>query len=530
LPAILLPPSGVVFLGKRAGCPGKVLHLSPAAGRASPIWYTWRGRRPGMPQINACFVPMQDDGARLQFLGANRQVTGSRHYLDTGRCRVLVDCGQFQERPYLDRNWEPSPVPLESLDAVVLTHAHIDHCGLLPRLVRQGLRAPIYATEASAELVEIVLRDSAHIHEEDAAFKQKRHRKEGRTGPHPVVPLFTNDDVDRLMPLVRGVPYGRRFRLGQDLEAVFHDAGHILGSAIVEFSVRRPAGTDHVVFSGDLGQWDRPILRDPTLLEEADYVIMESTYGDREHTSREDVESQLAAAIVRTVGRGGNVVIPTFAIERAQELMYHLSRLFEQHRIPRVPVYLDSPMAIAVTRLFDRHRECYDEITQEIVNRGRQPLGFPSLRLVRTPEESKAINDSKMPAVIMATSGMCTAGRIKHHLVHNVGRPECMVLFTGFQVRGTLGRQILDGNPEVRIHGRMHRVRAEVAEIQGLSGHADRPALLRWLSALRRPPRGLFLVHGEESSSLALADQVRRQWNWNVLVPHYQQVVALNGT
>lgn len=466
---------------------------------------------------------------RLQFLGANRQVTGSRHYLDTGTSRVLVDCGQFQERPYLDRNWEPSPVPLDSLDALVVTHAHIDHCGLLPRLARQGLRGPIYATEASAELLEIVLRDSAHIHEEDAAFKQKRHRKEGRTGPHPVVPLFTNDDVDRVMPLVRGMPYGRPIRLGQDVEAVFHDAGHILGSAIVEFRVRQGADICRLLFSGDLGQWDKPILRDPTLLEEADYVVMESTYGDREHLPREDVESQLAAAIGRTVGRGGNVVIPTFAIERAQELMYHLSRLFEQRRIPHVPVYLDSPMAIAVTRLFDRHRECYDDITQEIVNQGRQPMGFPSLRLVRTPEESKAINEAKMPAVIMATSGMCTAGRIKHHLVHNVGRPECMVLFTGFQVRGTLGRQILDGNPEVRIHGRMHRVRAEVAEIQGLSGHADRSALLRWLGALHRPPRTLFLVHGEEASSLALAEHLRGQWNWNVVVPHYQQVAMLDG-
>lgn len=475
------------------------------------------------------FLVFRDGRVRLQFLGANRQVTGSRHYLDTETTRLLIDCGQFQERPYLDRNWELSPVPLGSLNALVLTHAHIDHCGLLPRLAREGLRGPIYATEASAELLEIVLRDAAHIHEEDAAFKQKRHRKEGRTGPHPVVPLFTHDDVERVMPLVRGMPYGRPIRLGQDVELVFHDAGHILGSAIVEFLVQQGGSRCRVVFSGDLGQWDKPILRDPTLLEEADYVIMESTYGDRQHHSRQDVESQLAAAISRTVGRGGNVVIPTFAIERAQELMYHLSRLFEAQRIPRVPVYLDSPMAIAVTRLFERHRECYDEITQEIVHQGRQPMGFAHLRLVRTAEESKAINSAKMPVVIMATSGMCTAGRIKHHLVHNVGRPECMVLFTGFQVRGTLGRQILDGNPEVRIHGRMHRVRAEVAEIQGLSGHADRSALVRWLGALRRPPRTLFLVHGEESSSLALADQLRRQWNWHVVVPHYQQIATLDG-
>ncbi len=466
---------------------------------------------------------------KLQFLGANRQVTGSRHYLESDGARVLVDCGQFQERPYLDRNWEPSPVPLDRLDAVVLTHAHVDHCGLLPRVVREGFRRPVYTTEPSAELLEIVLRDSAHIQEEDAAFKQKRHRKEGRTGPHPVVPLFTARDIDRVMPLVHGVPYGQPIQVNDHLEGTFHDAGHILGSAIVELRVREGGQHHRLLFSGDLGQWGKPILRDPTLFDQADYVVMESTYGDREHPVREDIETQLAEAITQTVRKGGNVVVPTFAIERAQELMYHIGRLVEAGRLPRVPMYLDSPMAVEVTRLFDRHTECFDDEARELLDQGRQPLHTAGLKLLRTADESKALNSAKMPSVIMAPSGMCTAGRIKHHLVHNITRPECMILFTGFQVRGTLGRQILDGHPEVRIHGRMWRVRARVAEIHGFSGHADRTGLLRWLGAFGSPPRRLFIVHGEEQSSLALADQILREKGWQVDVPHYGEQVVLNG-
>ena len=272
---------------------------------------------------------------KLQFLGADRQVTGSRHYLEAGDTKILVDCGMFQERQYLDRNWEPSPVPPKEINALVLTHAHLDHCGLIPRLVHEGFRGPILTTPASADLAELILRDAAEIQMEDVAFKQKRHRKEGRRAEHPEIPLFTDKDVDRSVPLFDKVPYGQPAGVDGNVQVTFHDAGHILGSAIVQLDVRHNGQSRRILFSGDLGQWDKPILRDPTVFSQADFIVMESTYGDRDHVRREDAESQLADVIRRTVADGGNVVIPVFAVERAQELVYHLSRLMEAGSIPR---------------------------------------------------------------------------------------------------------------------------------------------------------------------------------------------------
>lgn len=462
---------------------------------------------------------------KLQFLGANRQVTGSRYYLEAGKARVLVDCGMFQEREFLDRNWEPSPVLARQLDAVILTHAHLDHCGLVPKLVREGFRGPIYTTPASAELVELVLRDSAKIQEEDVAFKQKRHRKEGRQGKHPEVPLYTIEDVERAVPRLEPVPYGRPVAINGHVELTFHDAGHILGSANVELQVDNGNDGRRIVFSGDVGQWGKPILRDPTVLEQADHVIMESTYGDRDHEQREDIETQLAAVVAETLAAGGNLIVPVFAIERAQEMIYYLHRLVDAQKIPRVPIFLDSPMAVEATAIFDRHQECYDDEASQLVNSGHNPFRFPGLTLSRSVEESKKINDLTQPAIIMASSGMCNAGRIKHHLAHNIGRSESTILFTGYQARGTLGRQILEGSRQVRIHGRMWPVRARIAELQGLSGHADRSALLRWLGSLRSPPRHLYLTHGEEEASLALAEQIRTSLGWEVSVPEYQEIV-----
>jgi len=464
---------------------------------------------------------------RLQFLGAQRQVTGSRYLLETGGERILIDCGMFQERDYLDRNWEPSPVPPSRITAVLLTHAHLDHCGLLPRLVHQGFRGPIYATPATSDLAELVLTDAAEIQVEDAAFKRKRHRKEGRRGQHPEIPLFTVKEVRKTVPRFEEVPYGEPIRINDRARVFFHDAGHILGSSILDIEVHENGATRRVVFSGALGQWGKPILRDPTFLDQADYVVMESTYGDRDHEKRDDIETQMATVISETVAAGGNVVVPTFAIERAQELMFYISRLADAGRIPRVPVFLDSPMAADATELFDLHRECYDEEMWQRVNSGHQPLRFRGLKMVRTVEESKAINDLAEPAIIMASSGMCTNGRIKHHLVHNITRPESPILFAGFQVRGTLGRQILDGNPEVRIHGRPWPVRARIAELQGMSGHADRSALIRWLGAFRAPPKQLFLAHGEEHVSLGFAEHLRSALSWQVSVPEYQASVEL---
>jgi metallo-beta-lactamase family protein len=465
---------------------------------------------------------------KLHFLGANRQVTGSRYCLETGAGKVLVDCGMFQERKFLERNWSPSPIPASELDAVLLTHVHIDHSGLLPKLVQQGFRRPIYATRASCELADPVLRDAAEIQEEDAAYKKRRHQKEGRRGKYPEVPLYDERDVRRTLPLFQSVAYGRPIQVIDGLTAVFHDAGHILGSAMIEVRAEENGRSLTVLFSGDIGQHDKPIIRDPTYFRRADYVIMESTYGDRDHEAKGDIETQLAERVNSAVDRGGNVVIPTFAVERAQELMYYISGLVHRKRIPPLPVFVDSPMAVDVTAIYRRHPDAFDQEAFHRICSGDQPFHFPSLQMVRTAEESRAINKLREPAIIMATSGMCTSGRIKHHLRQNLERPESTILFVGYQGQGTLGRQILDRQPEVRIHGRNYRVRAEVAQLYGFSGHADRHGLLRWVRAFEKPPKQLFLTHGEEDAANSLAKAIRDELGWNVRIPEYQESVELS--
>jgi metallo-beta-lactamase family protein len=465
---------------------------------------------------------------RLQFLGAARQVTGSQYYVEADGARLMVDCGMYQERAFLARNWEKSPVRVRDLDALLLTHAHVDHCGLAPKLVQEGFRGPIITTFASADLVELVLRDAAEIQMEDAAFKEKRHRREGRHGQTPIKPLYTMRDVDRTLPLLESVAYDQPVRINDRVHAVFHDAGHILGSAMIELRVSDHGQPRRIVFTGDMGQWGKPIVRNPAVVTEADYIVMESTYGDRDHENHCTVEAQLEKVISETVAAGGKVIVPIFAIERAQEVIYHLNRLLQSRHIPEVPVFLDSPMAADVNEVFRNHRECFDADAEELVSTGLSLLKFPSLHVVRGVEESKSINDLKGPAIIMATSGMCTAGRIKHHLAQHIGDPACTILFVGYQSQGTLGRQILDGNREVRIHGLSRLVRAKVAQIQGISGHADRAGLIEWLRHFQRPPRRVFIVHGEQQASLAFAEQVRQEFDWNVSVPEYREMVTLN--
>jgi metallo-beta-lactamase family protein len=464
---------------------------------------------------------------KLHFLGANRQVTGSQYCLEVGDTQVMVDCGLFQERAFLGRNWETTPIPPRKIDALLLTHAHVDHCGLIPRLVNQGFRGPIFATPPTIDLAEIVLRDSAEIQMEDAEQKRQRHRKEGRQGKYPETPLYTEADVDRTLPRFRPVAYNTPFDVAPGVMALYRDAGHILGSAMIEVTAREASGDRRLLFSGDIGQWNKPLMHDPSVCTSADYVIMESTYGDRDHEDHGDVATQLADVVNDTAARGGNVVIPTFAVERAQELMFHLGRLQRAKRIPELPVCLDSPMAVDVMEVFRRHREYFDAETWNLINAGEPLLDFRMLRMARTVGESVAINRLRESAVIMATSGMCTSGRIKHHLRHNISRPESTVLFVGYQGQGTLGRQILDGQREVRIHGRVWPVRAKIAQVYGFSAHADRSALLKWLGYFRQPPRRLFLTHGEESVALGLAVHLRSTLGWEVSVPEYRQSVAL---
>ena len=464
---------------------------------------------------------------KLQFLGANRQVTGSKYLLDTGKSRVVIDCGMFQERKYAHRNWDASPFDVTQVNAVLLTHAHIDHCGLLPKLFKEGCRAPVFMTKPTVDLVDIMLLDAARIQEEDAKYKKKRHIKEGRKAAHDYEPLFTEDDARLTLGWLNGVDYYSSTKVTDDVRVTFHDAGHILGSSSLSVVCDRDGNSPiTIVFSGDIGQWDKPIIRDPSPLAEADYVVIESTYGDRRHRDAGDIESQLADVISDTARRGGKVVIPTFAVERAQELTYHIGQLVRDDKIPDLPVFLDSPMAADVTEVFRGHRNVYDAETWDLIQSGALPLTFPGLIMSRSTNESRSINEVKGPAIIMSTSGMCTAGRIKHHLRNNLEDPNATVLFVGYQGRGTLGRQILDGREEVRIHGRFYTVKARIAQIYGFSGHADVDGLLQWKDGFKDPPRRAFITHGEEDAAEALAEHLAAS-NWTAHVPEYEEVIQL---
>jgi len=388
---------------------------------------------------------------KIKFLGATHQMTGSSYLLEDTKIKILVDCGMFQERNFINRNWDPFPVPAEKIQYVLLTHIHQDHSGLIPKLVKEGFTGQILLTPASKELFPIVILDSARIQTEDAEFKKRRHEKEGRKGPYPEIPLYTVQDAEKCFPLLKAVPYEQFLQLNEQVKVCFHDAGHILGSAMIEVVFRDENGSKNVIFSGDIGQWDKPLLNNPSVFERADYIIMESTYGDRNNDSPQDIDDKLSKVVNDTIKSNGNIVIPTFAIERAQELLYHFSLLVRSKRIPYIIIFLDSPMAVEVTRVFKQNKNYFDKETKKLIESNRSPFDFPGLKLVESIEGSKAINLIKGSTIIMAGSGMITGGRIKHHLVREITRKESTLLFVGYQAVGTLGRQILDGVSPVRI-------------------------------------------------------------------------------
>lgn len=465
---------------------------------------------------------------KLTPLGAARNVTGSCSLLETDSSRVLIDCGYFQERKFQHRNWDEFPVSPGSIDAVLLTHAHLDHCGRLPRLVAQGFRGRILATSASRDIAAIVLRDSARLQEEDLRQKKKRHSHEGRVSPHPYEPLYTKEDAEDAISLFETVPYGESVEVAAGLRASWHEAGHILGACSIRVEADEAGGrTSSILFSGDVGRKGMPLIRDPAVPPAADVVVLESTYGDRVHDTHASIPDQLADILNSTHRAGGNLVIPSFAVERTQDLFYHFSGLLAAKRIPATLVFLDSPMAVRVTEVFQRHRDLFDEETRELLAGGHSPCDFPGLKMSRTREQSKAINQIRGTVCVIAGSGMCTGGRIKHHLRTNLPREESTILFVGYQAVGTLGRQILERPRSVRVLGQEVEVRARVEQIQGFSGHADRNELKAWLAALPTRPRRVLLNHGEESVSLEFAAGIAAETGLEVEVPEYGKQVVI---
>ncbi len=463
---------------------------------------------------------------QLRFLGAARSVTGSRTLIQTSHARVLVDCGLYQEREFRNRDFEPFPIPAKSIDAVVLTHAHLDHCGLLPKLVKEGFRGSIYASQATCEIAPVVMEDSGVLQEEDARQKNKRHQKQGREGL--VAPLYTKDDAVAVRRRFRAMGLEKPLEIARGITLTLQEAGHILGSTSCKLDITDDNEQRSIVFSGDLGGPGRPILHDPKPFSHADYIVVESTYGDRLHEGAEQVEERLRDVINWTAEKGGNILIPSFAIERAQEVLYRLNRLFKTKQIPALTVFLDSPMAVRVTEIFRHHSELYDEEMRDVLDSGGSPFSFSGLRFCTSRRESQAVNQIRGTAIIIAGAGMCTGGRIKHHLLHNIERPECSVLFVGYQASGTLGRELVEGAKRVRILGQSEvAVRAKIEQIQGFSGHADQHELMLWLSQQAKP-RHLFVNHGGEHVSVKFANQVAQEYGWSTLAPEYGKIVQLS--
>ncbi len=464
---------------------------------------------------------------KITFNGAAREVTGSCHLVETDQGRVLLDCGMIQGgKERHERNREEFPFEPSSLRAVILSHAHIDHSGRLPLLRKKGFRGPVYTTDATAELCKILLTDSAHIQEEDARWKIKRLKK-ARKDYHWVAPLYTEEDARKVCGQVKGVPFHQTVELDRFGSFRFRPAGHILGAAVVELDVPDGDRSRKIVFSGDLGVEGGRLLGRPEPTPKPDVLIMESTYGNRERELNGDRTEELFEIVDRAIRRGGKVIVPAFAVGRSQEIIARLNDLVEGGRLPEIPVILDSPMAVRATEVFEKHPEAWSEEARELCEAGDEPLEFPGLRMTRSVEESKELNNLKGPAIIISASGMCTAGRIKHHLANNISDPSNTILFVGYQARETLGRVISSGVNPVRIFGRMFTVQAEIASIEGFSAHADRTELLEWFESLGGRPGRSFVVHGEEESALAFGEELRSRYEARVDVPEHGQTFHL---
>ncbi len=460
--------------------------------------------------------------ARITFHGAARTVTGSKYLLEAGDSRVLVDCGMFQGVKKLRLlNWEPNPFDVKNLDAVVLTHAHLDHTGFLPRVVKEGFQHKVYCTEATAELAEIILLDSAKIQEYDAQYANKK----GFSKHKPALPLYDVHDVERTVKLFRETGRGKWFSPAEPIWMRFHDAGHLLGSSFIEVEIRDQDPPLRIVFSGDVGLYDGPLYYDPQPPPACDYLICESTYGNRDH-SQIDLMDSLAEVVRRAVDRGGVMLLASFAIGRAQQLIYLLQLLKQENRIPDLPIYLDSPMSCNATKIYKQHSDDHD-LSEGELDAQHPVLDGPRVHLVRKTDESKALNKVEGPAIIISSSGMMTGGRIVHHLKQRLPHEKNTIVLGGYMAYGTRGRRIQDGAETIRMHGKEVPVRAAVESVPGLSGHADRSGLLRWSEDLPAPQK-TFLTHGEPDSAEALAAELRKSRGWDVVLPELGESHELN--
>lgn len=458
---------------------------------------------------------------KIKFCGASTGVTGSCHLLTSGEHKILLDCGQFQGGKAQDAlNYEKFPFEPSEIECVVLSHAHIDHCGRLPLLTKRGFEGKIYCTDATADLLSVMLKDSAYIHEKETEWKN---RKAERAGREQVEPLYTIEDAEKALSLVSPILYDQQIEINSDMKIVFNDAGHILGSAITELWVTEDDKESKIVFSGDLGMEGRPILRDPTYIKKADYVIMETTYGNRIHKELGTGVDKLIEIILNTTRRGGNVVIPSFAVGRTQELIYELNRFYDSNNeyrkeLDKIFVYIDSPMATTATEIFRRNAQVFDEETREYILKGDNPLEFKNLKFTRSSKESQDLNFNKEPKIIISASGMCEAGRIRHHLKHNLWNPKNSIVFVGYQGQGTLGRSLVEGIKMVTLFGEEIQVNAEIHNLEGFSGHADQNGLFAWLAHFEQKPKEIFLVHGEEESKKDFAKLVNEKLSYEPIV------------
>ncbi len=466
---------------------------------------------------------------KIRFLGAVKGVTGSSHLIQACGKNIMLDCGMFQGKDE-ELNTEELEINPSEIDYLLLSHSHIDHSGRIPLLVKKGFKGEIYCSKPTYDLCEIMLIDSAHIQETEAEWKNTKAK---RSGKKLVEPLYTQQDAMESLQYFKPVLYDQIINIDENITVKFNDAGHILGSSIIEIWIKDIEDTIKLVYSGDLGMQEKPLLKDPAVIDKADYLIMEATYGDRIHENIEQRTEELINIILKTTKRGGSVIIPSFAVGRTQELIYELNKYYDSHldeigtkenELKKIPVYIDSPLAIKATEVFKRNSHAFDDEAKNYIMNGDNPLDFENLHFIQSADDSKRLNFSTEPKIIISASGMCEAGRIRHHLKHNLWRKEASIVFVGYQAEGTLGRRLLDGEKVVKLFGDDIKVNAEIYNVEGFSGHADKIALLNWIESFKEKPDKIFIVHGESESKESFAKEVKNKFNIDSIVPEYNVI------